>query len=152
MALLQLTESVKKLLKEAGSRLKGSDRRIFEAKTVNELGKGGQSKAERDLGWNRGTIRKGQQELAKGQVQRDRFSDRGRKKSEEHLPKLLEDIKAIMEPSSQADPTFRTTQLYTPLTAPEVRKRLIEDKGYTDEELPTVRTINTKMNDLNYRP
>ncbi len=33
------------------------------AKTVNELGRGGQFFAERELGWNRGLIRKGQHEL-----------------------------------------------------------------------------------------
>lgn len=63
---------------------------------------------------------------------------------------MLEDIKKIVEPISQADPTFRTTQLYTPLTAEEVHKRLKREKGY--KELPTERTINTKLNDLGYHP
>jgi len=122
------------------------------AKTVCALGSGGQRKAERELGWNRCTIRKGQGELEAGVVFSDNFAGRGRKKAEEHLPSLLEDIKAIVKPTSQADPTFRTTQLYTPLTAKEVRRRLIEEKGYTHEELPTERTINTKLNELDYRP
>ena len=55
----------------------------------------------------------------------DNYSARGRKKAEEHLPHLLEDIRAIVEPGSQADPTLRTTRLYTPLTAKEVRQRLL---------------------------
>jgi hypothetical protein len=33
------------------------------------------------------------------------------------LPNLLDDIKQIVEPVSQCDPTFRTTELYSPLTA-----------------------------------
>lgn len=44
--------------------------------------------AERELGWNRGTIRKGQRELERGIVCLDAYSLRGRKRSEEHLPNL----------------------------------------------------------------
>jgi DNA-binding protein Fis len=58
-----LCESVKSLLKSAAAKLKGSTRRQFIAETVIELGRGGQSVAERELGWNRGTIRKGVHEL-----------------------------------------------------------------------------------------
>ena len=151
MSALKLTDSVKELLIDTANKLKGSARRIFMAKTVNVLGPRGQRKAERELGWNRGTVRKGQNELQQGEIA-DNFSARGRKKAEEKLPNLLEDIRAIVEPTSQADPTFKTTRLYTPLTAKEVRKRLIEEKGYRDEELPDRRTISTKLNELNFRP
>ncbi|MBV7327571.1 hypothetical protein KFU94_04775 [Chloroflexi bacterium TSY] len=41
----------------------------------------------------------------------------------------------IADQFSQTDPTFRP-QLYTRLTAAEMRTQLIEQKGYTDEELP----------------
>jgi len=82
----------------------------------------------------------------------DNRSATGRKKAEEHLPDLMNDIKDILEPHSQTDPTFRTTQLYIPFTAGGVRQLLIEEKGYSDEELPTERTIANKLNELNYRP
>ena len=82
----------------------------------------------------------------------DNFSGRGRKLTQEHLPCLLEDIKAIVKPSSQTDPTFRTTKLYTPLTAKNVHKRLLESKRYAESELPTIRTISTKLNILNFHP
>ena len=49
---------------ETGQELKGYTSRIFKAKVVTGLGKGGQRRAEEDLGWNRGTIRKGMAELA----------------------------------------------------------------------------------------
>ncbi len=149
---MQLTDTILDTLKYAAANLKGRARRIFMAKTVESLGPGGQRKAERELGWNRGTIRKGQAEMDSGTEIPDNFGARGRKKAEDHLPHLLDDIRAIVEPSSQADPTFKTTQLYTPLTAKEVRQRLIEDKGYTDEALPSERTIRTKLNDLGFRP
>jgi len=151
MSSFQLTESLKEVLQEGVKQLKGYGRRIFMAKTVQELGYGGQSLVERELGWHRKTIRKGQWELAHGREVEPLFSLRGRKSFEEHLPKLLEDIERIVSAQSQADPTFRTTQLYSPLTAPMVHQRLI-DQGYTEDELPTVRTLSTKLNDLGFRP
>lgn len=82
----------------------------------------------------------------------DAFSSRGRKRSEDHLPNLLIDITAIVDSQSQTDPQFRTTRLYTRLTAAEVRRQLIAHKGYTDDELPTDETIATKLNTLGYFP
>jgi hypothetical protein len=122
------------------------------AQVVRSLGRGGQRWAEAHLGWCRATIRKGLSELACGTSIRDRFHERGRKRIEEHLPNLLEDIRLILEPTGQVDPTFRSTRLYSPLDADEVRNRLIRDKGYKDSELPTARTIRNKLNQLNYRP
>lgn len=151
MDFLQLNEITSELLINTAEKFEGGERRIFMAEVVKALGPGGQSEAERELGWNRGTIRKGLSELETGIII-DNRSETGRKKAEEHLPDLLKDIKDIVEPQSQADPTFRTTQLFIPLTAGGVRKLLIEQKGYSDEELPTERTIANKLNDLNYRP
>jgi hypothetical protein len=148
---LRLTPQVKEILQETANQLKGSDRRMFMAKTVNALGKGGQRKAESKLGWDRKTIRKGQSELISGPI-KDNFCARGCKKAEERLPNLLKDIQAIVEPESQADPTFRTTRLYTPLSAGEVRNRLLEEKKYTKTEIPAERTIRDKLNDLGYYP
>lgn len=121
------------------------------AHVVDVLGRGGQSFAEKVLGWNRGTIRKGQLERSRGQPIEDRFDQRGRRSAEDLLPDLLEDIGSIMEPEVQADPTFRSTRTYSPLSAKEVRNRLISCFGYTDAELPCVRTIRNKLNDLGYR-
>lgn len=47
------------------------------AKVVKELGVGGQTLAERELGWNRGTIRKGMQEFMSGLTIEDAFHRRG---------------------------------------------------------------------------
>jgi len=65
---------------------------------------------------------------------------------------LLEDIEDIVDPQSQTDPSFQTRRLYTRLSAAKVRKQLIEQKEYTDEELPSRQTIDTKLRDLNYYP
>ncbi len=53
----QLTDSLKSLYIRTAQKLKGSDRRQFMAEVVKTLGIGGQSLAERELGWNRRTIR-----------------------------------------------------------------------------------------------
>jgi hypothetical protein len=149
---MELTDAVKELLVTTAKALKGSTRRMFMARTVQALGEGGQRLAERELGWNRGTIRKGMHEVEHGMVCVDAFSSRGRKRSEEHLPHLLTDLTAIVDGQSQADPQFRTTRLYTRLTAAEVRRQLIVQKGYTDAEVPTAETIATKLNRLGYYP
>jgi hypothetical protein len=82
----------------------------------------------------------------------DAFSSRGRKRAEDHLPNLLTDIQAIVDGQSQTDPQFKTNRLYTRLTAGEVRRQLIEKFGYTDQELPTVTTIGSKLNTMGYYP
>jgi hypothetical protein len=149
---MELTETLKKIFIEAARALKGSARRIFMAQVVQALGKGGQRRAEIELGWHRRTIRKGMREFESGFRCYDNFSARGRKPAEHHLPKLLDDIKAIAEAESQTDPTFKTTRLYIRLSAVEVRKQLIEQKGYRDEALPGADTIGTKLNELGYHP
>jgi len=82
----------------------------------------------------------------------DLYQRCGRKKAEYHHPNLIVHIKAIVEPTGQTDPTFRSTRLYTPLTAKEVRNRLITQHGYSDRDLPCRRTLCTKLNDLDYHP
>ncbi len=138
------------ILIDAAKALKGSRRRLFMAKTVSAMGRGGQVWAEAHLGWNRETIRKGMHELRTGMTCVDAFHCRRRKPAEEHLPGLLDDIRAIADGQSQADPRFQTNRLFTRISAAEVRRQLIATKGYTDAELPTQQTINTKLNLLGY--
>ena len=146
-----LSAEMRCFLNETRSKLKGSERRKFMAGVVRMMGKGGQLRAERELGWNRETIRKGIRELASGFECIDNYSGRGRHRIEQSLPNLLDDIKQIVSPVSQCDPTFSTTDLYSPLTDREVRRRLIESGKYTNDQLPTIRTINTKLNQLGFR-
>lgn len=147
---MELTASLKGLFIDTAQQLRGSARRLFMARTVRELGPGGQNVAERELGWNRGTIRKGLHELTSGFICVDAFGRRGRKPAEAHVPHLLEDIRAIVDSQSQADPQFRSRRLYTRLSAAEVRRQLLAQKGYRDDELPTAETIGVKLNGLGY--
>jgi hypothetical protein len=138
------------VLIDAAEALKGSQKRLFMAQVVQAMGRGGQRWAEVHLGWCRDTIRKGTHELRSGMTCVDAFSSRRRKPAEEHLPRLLDDIRSIADGQSQADPKFQTNRLFTRISAAEVRRQLIAVKGYTDAELPTQQTINTKLNLLGY--
>jgi hypothetical protein len=149
---MELPDSLKALFIDTAKTLKGSARRVFMARTVQELGSGGQRRAERELGWSRASIRKGTRELQSGVPIQDNFSARGRKRAEDHLPNLLADITAIVDSQRQTDPQFRTNRLYTRLSAAEVRRQLIAQKGYSDAQLPTAETIGTKLNALGYFP
>jgi len=148
---MELASELKTFFIEAASKLAGHTSRLFQAQVVRLLGKGGQRRAEEELEWNRGTIRKGMHELESGIRCEDAFSARGRKPAEAHLPNLLEDLKEVMEAQSQTDPTFKTTRLFSRVSAKAVREQLIKQKGYSDEELPCEETIRVKINQLGYR-
>jgi len=149
---MELTDSLTSLFIEPAKSLKGSTRRLFMARTVKELGAGGQRRAARELGWGRMTMRKGLHELESGCTCRDAFSTRGRKRVEASLPHLLPDLRAMIDSQSQAAPQFRTNRLSTRLSAAAVRRQLITHKGDDDDALPTVQTITTKLNALGSYP
>jgi hypothetical protein len=77
-------------------------------------------------------------ELNSGIVCVDAFGQRGRFRAEDRLPRLLDDIEAIVDAQSQTDPRFRTQRLYTRLSAAVVRRQLIELKGYSPDEVPAI--------------
>ena len=81
-----------RMCKQVSLILKGSEGRVFMAKVVLSLGKGGATPAESELGWNRGAIRKVLHELETGIRCVDDFAARGRKRADYHLPNLLADI------------------------------------------------------------
>ena len=126
------------------------DRRRYMADTVESLGLG-QRQAETLFGWGRDTIRKALNERRSGITCQDATCRRGAKPVESRLPRLLDDIKEVVADHVQTDPTFQTPRLFCRLSAPEVRRQLIARKGYTDEQLPSVQTITTKLNALGFR-
>ena len=147
---MEITPEIGNWINETKASLKGYQRRHFMAETVKTVCNGSPMKAERELGWNRGTIKKALEEWEGKFCYVDQGFLRGRKKAEEHLPKLLDDIVEIADQFSQTDPTFRTTRLFTRLTAAQMRTHLIETKGYQEAELPCEETIRTKLNALGY--
>src|SRR5207302_4930054 len=83
---MELSAELKIFLSESAASLSGSARRLFMARAVRDLGRGGQRRAERELGWSRGTVRKGRHELDSGITCVDGFALRARKTVEAHLP------------------------------------------------------------------
>lgn len=106
--------------------------------------------AEKEFGWNRSSVLLGINEFRSGITCVNDLSQRHKLKSEEKDPKLLDAIQKIMEPHSQAEPRLRTTLLYTNMTAQSVYDALVTE-GWSDESLPTVRTISNILNRHEYR-
>ena len=149
---LELTVAVKSTIQKACGLLKGAARRLFMASVVAQLGRGGQRQTERELGWNRDLIRKGLHEMKSGITCADAFSSRGRKRWDVRQPGLVKDIKEIVDAQSQTDPTFRTTRLYRRLTANEVRRQLLEDRGYQPDQIPRERSMRDLLTTLGFYP
>ena len=146
----ELIEKSKGFLKKGIEMLKSYDKRIILATLSKEYGCGGDTFIAKEYGVGRDTIRKGKHELRTGIRCEDAFNLRGRNKTEVRLPNIIADITYIVDSQSQTDPKFDTQRLYTRLTTKEVRNQLIQQKKYTDEELPTNQTLNTMINKLGY--
>ncbi len=114
-----ILENCKDIFVDSINKLKGSDRRIAIAMVLKAIDKGGQRIVAKIFNVSRNTIRKGTHELESGFRIIDAYNARGRKKVEEKLPNLLNDI---IDCQSQTDPSFKTTRLFTRLTVERVRK------------------------------
>jgi len=141
----------KDILVETVKKLKNSDKRVALARIAKEYGRGGKSFVAKEFNAGRDTIRIGGHELRTGITIKDAFNMRGRNTVEEKLPNLTKHIKEVVDPQSQTDPTFKSTRLYTRLTITKIRNLLIEEKGYSDVELPTNQALNRVVNDLGYK-
>jgi hypothetical protein len=62
----------------------------------------------------------------------------------------LDDLRAIAEQHSQTDPKFQSTRLYLRLSAASDRMQLIEQKGYSHDQLPSAEIIRQRLNELGY--
>ena len=143
-------ERIDVLICSGARRLRGYQRRLFVAEAATELCGGSARQAERRFGWGRATVKKGLHESCSGVRCLENFTARGRPRSEEKNPQLAEDIRSIVEPHTQADPELKSSRRYTNLSAIEVREALIA-KGYSQEELPSERTMRDILNRMNYR-
>lgn len=139
------------LLRQGANRLKGHERRLFMAEVALKLCDGSARKAERRFGWGRETVDKGLHELKQGVRCLENFSARGRPRLEDKSPQLAQDIRAIVEPHTQADPELKSARRYSNLSAADVREALLTKKGYAKENLPSERTMRDILNRMNYR-
>src|SRR5947209_18255362 len=145
------TQPFETLIRSAAHRLRGHQRRSFQAEVALRLWDGNPRQAERRFGWGRETVRKGLREAQQGIRCQEDFAARGRQRSEEKDPQLGADIRAVVEPHTQADPELKSARRYTNLSAKEVRQALKDQKGYTDQQLPAERTLRDILNRMNYR-
>jgi len=138
------------LLRQGADRLKGHERRLFMAEVTLKLCEGNARKAERRFGWGRETVTKGLHELQQGIRCLENFAGRARPRLEEKMPQLAHDIRAIVEPHTQADPELKSARRYSNLSAAEVLEAL-QTKGYAKEILPSERSMRDILNRMNYR-
>ena len=146
-----LSEQYIATIKDASKKLTGSKRRAFQAQVAIDYLKSKPRLAERIFGWDRNTVELGLHELRTGITCVDHFKARGNKRMEEKIKQLESDICSLAEPTSQTDPKFQTLFKYTRITAKAMREALVVEKGWTNQNLPCVRTISTILNRLGYR-
>jgi hypothetical protein len=144
------TQQYEDLIRSAARRLTGYQRRSFLAEVTAALCDGSPRQAERRFGWGRDTVGKGLQEQQHGIRCLENFAARGKQRWEAKHPQLAQDIRAIVEPHTQADPELKSPRRYTNLSSKEVRQAL-QNQGYADQELPKERTLRNILNRMNYR-
>lgn len=146
------TAAVSELLKSAAKRLRGAERRMFLAEVCLQLCDGSPRQAENRFGWGRETVAKGmeERELDPAELAQRKSKHKGKKRSEEQNPQLAIDIRLIVEPHTHTDPELKTDRRYTNLSAKEVRQEL-QNRGYSEEQLPSERTLRDILNRMNYR-
>jgi hypothetical protein len=123
---------------------------LFQAEVCLALCEGSPRQAERRFGWGRETLPKGLHEYHSGLHGLENFAARGRHRSEDQDPQLAQDIRAIVEPQTSADPELQSARRYTNLSAAEVRSAVVA-RGYREEDLPKERTMRDILNRMGYR-
>src|SRR5947209_14340905 len=146
-----LTNRSDALLRLAAQRLTGLQRRLFVAEVTLQLCGGNARRAERRFCWGRETVSKGLHELQQGIQCLDNFQARGRRRVEDTNPQLAQDIRALAEPHTHADPELKSERRYANLSAAETLELLQTKKGYAAEALPRERTMRNILNRLGYR-
>src|ERR1700679_1321375 len=144
-------DSTDRLIVVAAKALTGHKRRLFIAEVTLALCEGNVRRSEERFGWGRGTAEQGLRERASGVRCLENFAARRRPSWEERHPQLAADIQAIVEPKTQADPELKSSRRYTNLSAKEVRRALIEMKGYGEQDVPAERTMRNILNRMHYR-
>lgn len=145
------TEQYESLIRSAARRLKGHERRLFQAEVADALCGGSPRAAEARFGWGRESVSTGQHEARTGIRCVEDFPAKGALAREERDPQLAADVRSIVEPATQADPELKSSRRYTNLSAREVLQALRRHKGYSDDHLPSERSMRDILNRLGYR-
>lgn len=143
----ELTDAVRGTILSAARKLTGFRRRQFQAEVAVQYCQGSARQAEQVFGWGRAAVETGLNELRTGIRCLDDFSARGRRKTEQRDPTLVDRIHAIVEPDCQADPKFQTPLAFTRVTAKAVRAQLLAEAL---QPIPAERTMHDVLNRLGY--
>ena len=146
----QLNRVIIETIRSAAKKLTGFKRREFLAEIALEYCDGNPRVTEQKFGFSRAAVGTGLGEKRSGLRCVDAFQRRGRKKSEDKSPRLVEEIRQLVEPTAQADPKFQTTLAYTRITAEKVRAQLLQ-VDRVRQDVPCRQTIGTVLNRLGYR-
>ena len=117
------------LIRSAARRLKGHQRRLFQAEVADALCGGSPRAAERRFGWGRDCVETGLHEARSGIRCVENFAAKGAAPGEVKDPQLAADIRAVVEPHTQADPELKSARRYTNLSAREVLRGAEEAEG-----------------------
>jgi len=135
----------------ASSKMKGSERRAFQAEMALKYCSGSARCAEDIFGWSREAVRLGLHEKRTGIVCLGLHAFCcGAKLWEKKHPEVAQALWALAESHAQQDPTFRTTLLFTRLTAEAAIKQL-RAQGFADEVLPSRSGMSNVLNRNGYR-
>lgn len=138
-------------LKRAASKMLGDRRRAFQAEMTVKYCGGNARQAETVFGWRRQTVEVGLNEQRTGIVflgAERAFS--GDKRWEEKHPQAAEVLWVLVQEHAQQDPKFRTTLVFTRLTAAEAIKQM-RARGVAEEQLPSPSTMADVLNRNGYR-
>ena len=138
-------------LKLAASKMLGAERRAFQAAMALKYCTGSARQAEVVFGWSRQAVELGLHEKRTGMVclsAQSAFA--GDKLWEEKHPEVADALWALAQSHSQQDPSFRTTQFFTRLTAAEALKQL-QAQGVAPEVLPSPSAMAAILNRNGYR-
>lgn len=138
-------------IRMAAKKMKGAEKRAFQAEMVLKYCEGKARRGEEIFGWGRKTIETGLGEKRTGIIcQGGQRTSSGRKRWEEKQRQAAEALREMAEAHAQQDATFRTTIAYTRLTAKEALKQL-EEQGFDESQLPAASTMAEILNRLGYR-
>jgi len=106
------------LLQVGARRLKGHQRRLFQAEICLKLCDGNTRRAEQRFGWGRLNVAQGIHEYQSGIRCLENFVAKGRRRAEEINPQLAQDIRTIVEPKSYIDPELKSSRRYSTTCRP----------------------------------
>lgn len=146
----EMSDESKELIMDAAKRLTGFKRRQYQASIALKYFGGSARKTERQMRWGRDSVETGLGEARTGIRCLDNFKGRGRNKAEDALPGLEADVRAIGDLHTQADPAVKSSLTYTRLTGKSLKKALVQDKGYAEDQIPSENTLRKIVDRLGF--